>query len=299
MAIFIPIEAELTSGPDGQVKDQAIQIFNRVQKEIRMELRIGVSQPIESVSQLHDAYQESLLTLQLTPAGEIYYYKDLLPELAVNQKGHEDWLESSFLQAVRQADAELSSHYFNQLIQTLETGDQFNLAKTQSKMIEWLVLAARQSDKPGSNPIAALDYTPLLTCQNLDELRLRALDKIRELSVQFSGMSGRPVGDLIMQAQKYISENFAGNISLESVAEEIALSPQYFSRLFSSRAGRTFIDYLTELRINKACQLLLEGKLSIKEICSAVGYTDPNYFSRIFKKYIGLTPTEYKQNVLW
>jgi two-component system response regulator YesN len=114
------------------------------------------------------------------------------------------------------------------------------------------------------------------------------------MTVQFSGTHDRPVSDIIAAARSYIEANFAGNISLESVAESIALSPPYFSRLFSSQAGKTFIDYLTDLRMAKACQLLREGKLSIKEISSAIGYSDPNYFSRIFKKIIGQTPSEYR-----
>ena len=119
-------------------------------------------------------------------------------------------------------------------------------------------------------------------------------DKIHDLAIQMSGARGRPVSDIIAAAKKMIDENFAGNISLESVAESIALSPHYFSRLFSSQVGKTFIDYLTDLRMAQACQLLREGRLSIKEVSSAVGYTDPNYFSRIFKKIIGQTPSEYR-----
>jgi beta-lactam-binding protein with PASTA domain len=64
---------------------------------------------------------------------------------------------------------------------------------------------------------------------------------------------------------------------------------------FKNKTGVNFIDYLTNIRIERAKELLADSDVSIKEICSEVGYADPNYFSRIFKKVTGVTPTEYKE----
>ena len=72
-------------------------------------------------------------------------------------------------------------------------------------------------------------------------------------------------------------------------------SPYYFSKLFKNKTGVNFIDYLTNIRIEKAKTLLADSDKSMKEICVTVGYSDPNYFSRIFKKVTGVTPTEYKE----
>ena len=75
------------------------------------------------------------------------------------------------------------------------------------------------------------------------------------------------------------------------------ISPYYFSKLFKEETGENFIEYLTSLRINKAKELIQNSSLSMKEICAEVGYADPNYFSRIFKKNVGATPTEYKEGL--
>lgn len=294
LVVFVPIEAELTSSLNNQAPELARQIFSRVERDCGSELRMGVGSPIESVSQFHDAYQESILTLQQTPAGEIRFFKDLLPTMIANEKGHFEWLETSFLQAIRQGDFDLASQYLSQLLSSLDTDEENGLAKIRSKVLEWLVLAGRQFDTPVDSGSNGPDYTAVLSSGTLVDLRQSALDKVRELTVQYSGVRGRPVSDIIASARNYIDANFAGNISLESVSESISLSAPYFSRLFSSQVGKTFIDYLTDLRLAKACQLLREGKLSIKEISSAIGYSDPNYFSRIFKKIIGQKPSEYR-----
>lgn len=94
----------------------------------------------------------------------------------------------------------------------------------------------------------------------------------------------------------FINNNFNKDITLDSLAEEVGLSPQYISRLFKEEFGENFVDYFTKKRINFARELLMTGNKSIGEIGLAVGYGDVNYFCRVFKKVTGLTPKQYKLN---
>lgn len=75
------------------------------------------------------------------------------------------------------------------------------------------------------------------------------------------------------------------------------ISPYYFSKLFKQETGENFIEYLTEVRLRNARELLKDSGLSIKVICVESGYSDPNYFSRIFKKYEGVTPSEFRERL--
>jgi two-component system, response regulator YesN len=102
---------------------------------------------------------------------------------------------------------------------------------------------------------------------------------------------------VLQRALHYIGQKYKEDISMEQSAEYVNLSPHYFSKLFKQHAGETFIDYVTRLRINEAKLLIAEKRLSLKEICYEVGYKDPNYFSRVFKKATGLTPSEYRQQI--
>ncbi|WP_339320422.1 response regulator [Paenibacillus sp. FSL R10-2734] len=96
------------------------------------------------------------------------------------------------------------------------------------------------------------------------------------------------------RAKQYIQERFTDDLSLEDVADFVHLNPHYFSKIFKQQCGETFIDYVTRLRIEKAILLMNTRKLSLKEVCFEVGYKDPNYFSRVFKKITGVAPTWYK-----
>lgn len=96
------------------------------------------------------------------------------------------------------------------------------------------------------------------------------------------------------RARQYIQERFAEELSLDEVADHVHLNSFYFSKIFKQQVGETFIDYLTGLRIARAKELIAEGELSLKEICYRVGYKDPNYFSRVFRKVTGIAPSDYR-----
>lgn len=105
-------------------------------------------------------------------------------------------------------------------------------------------------------------------------------------------------GTLIDEAKRYIAENFGSNeFSLNVIASHIGVSPSYFSSIFKQETGQSFIEYLTKVRIDKACELLKCTTLRTSEIGERVGYNDPHYFSATFKKITGMSPKEYKNGI--
>lgn len=108
-------------------------------------------------------------------------------------------------------------------------------------------------------------------------------------------ISGTRYSDIIRKAQRQIQEDYMSeDISLNSVAAEVCMSPSYFSTIFSKEMGKTFIEYLTEVRMEKAKEYLACSTMKTSEIGYAVGYKDPHYFSFLFKKTQGCTPKEYR-----
>ena len=107
-----------------------------------------------------------------------------------------------------------------------------------------------------------------------------------------------PKDDIIGRVVDYLKTNFKEPITLESTAERFSLNSSYLSRLFKSECGENFIDYLTRIRIEKASRLMLNPHLKTYEIAEIVGYENTNYFSKVFKKNIGLSPTEYREKFI-
>lgn len=96
-------------------------------------------------------------------------------------------------------------------------------------------------------------------------------------------------------AKEYIHENYANDkLSLNMVAKQVNVSPNYFSRIFSRETGCTFTEYLTKIRMEKAKERLMCTNHKATEIAYEVGYKDSHYFSYLFKKTVGCTPREYR-----
>ncbi len=98
----------------------------------------------------------------------------------------------------------------------------------------------------------------------------------------------------IEAACAYLEKNFMSDITLEEAAGEAGLSSFYFSKLFKKVKNITFIEYLTSLRIEEAKKLLKETNMSIREVSENIGYGDQNYFTRVFKKVTGMSPSVYR-----
>lgn len=116
-----------------------------------------------------------------------------------------------------------------------------------------------------------------------------------------SGTRWRPTPAVLRAVERgkaYLREHYADeDLSLERVAQEVALTPYYYSKIFSRVVGETLVDHITGVRVEEAKKMLSDPAVSIKEACFAVGYNDPNYFSRVFKKVTGQTPTEFRSQL--
>ncbi len=98
----------------------------------------------------------------------------------------------------------------------------------------------------------------------------------------------------IERAKQWLKDHYDEQFTLQEVAEHVHLSPAYFSNLFKITTGFSFVDYVTRLRMEKAMSLLIQKRYSLKEISYMVGYNDPNYFSRVFKKHYQVAPSQFQ-----
>ncbi|MFV0362199.1 MAG: response regulator [Suipraeoptans sp.] len=96
----------------------------------------------------------------------------------------------------------------------------------------------------------------------------------------------------------YIEDNYRDDISLQNIAGHMRYSDAYFCNMFKHCFEKSFTTYLSEFRINKAKGLLKDVTINMKNVSKEVGFRDSNYFARVFKRHIGITPSEYRSEVL-
>ncbi|QGQ96071.1 response regulator [Paenibacillus psychroresistens] len=101
-------------------------------------------------------------------------------------------------------------------------------------------------------------------------------------------------GDVVGKIKLYIAEHLADDLSLTNLADQVYLNPEYLSRLFKQSEGMTITEYITELKIRKAKELLSQPELYIQDIAKSMGFSTAGYFTRFFKKETDLTPQEFR-----
>ncbi len=136
----------------------------------------------------------------------------------------------------------------------------------------------------------------IISFNSVDEIRRFLVDyfyRIVDGNARFEGKRNQ----MIMQrAKRFIDRNYAKAISLEDVAEYVGLSPTYFSKLFRTEQEQTFINYITDIRIEHSIRLLKESECKIAEISEKVGLGCSTYFISLFKKKTGMSPNEYRKS---
>jgi two-component system response regulator YesN len=123
----------------------------------------------------------------------------------------------------------------------------------------------------------------------------------RLLGKLFDGVAANPQKSsniMIEKAKLYIETNYHQDLSLDDVAAQVFLHPIYFSRFFKRETGERFIDYITQLRMNKAIELLIENKYKVYEISAMVGYRSDKYFAKLFKQHTGYSPRDYLKYIM-
>ncbi|CAM3191916.1 response regulator [Paenibacillus lupini] len=125
--------------------------------------------------------------------------------------------------------------------------------------------------------------------QILESYLLAVCERIREKR------TGK-VANLVERVKAIIDRNYAnGNLTVTDIGKEVFLTPTYVSLLFKQESGQTVGEYMTQVRVEKAKEMLRDPQYKFYDICYAIGYTDPSYFTKLFKKMTGLTPSGYRE----
>ena len=226
-------------------------------------------------------------------------FQEFNDQAGENLTNHEDWETRCELRhAVSTADSfESLQPMFTVYSEEIFSSSPFHVAK--ARMVEFFILLLddfyRSLGKDAEKHLLfdpAGEITPITSRGEFDAWAGRALRTLIEaenlyLKKQFPSVLNR--------AMYYVQGNYDKPLQLSDVADFCRISSGYLSRLFSEHLGLSFVDYLTSVRMKVAEELLIENRCSVKEIAYAVGYQDPNYFSRIFRKQKGITPTSYLQ----
>lgn len=139
------------------------------------------------------------------------------------------------------------------------------------------------------------EYHKIMACQSLDRMMEQLMVVLKRICLFLEENAGASQ-DTVEYAKTYIKEHYSNaKLSLDMVASAAGISPTYLSALFKQNAGKSFVSYLTETRLSHARRLLQGGDYRSYEVAYMCGYDNPTYFSTIFKRYAGISPSAYRK----
>ena len=207
--------------------------------------------------------------------------------------------EKELLAKVKLGDVREANAVLNDLLGYVLFSEGNSLEVVNTRAIELCALLSRTAIEGGAptDTILKLNNHFLQNLQQIDTIDTLC-QKLQEIVESFSESMFNYIpsknSEIIKKAMLYMSEHFSSPITLEEVAAHVHLHPSYFSTLFKSSTGSSFKEYLNMVRIEESKRLLANTDYSIIDIAVATGFEDQSYFSKVFKKYTGLTPKQYR-----
>ena len=258
--------------------------------------RIGIG-GVRKIKNARESYEEAIKALYATD-GSVAHADDL-PITVTYEESYPADLENEIFAKLKDKDMDgcmICSERFFDWMKDKYSDDVLSI---KLKSLEFVLRAESDMYRSGGHTYefeSRKDYlSTLMSIDGYDNLKQWFVDKMRNAVSNMSTGPSDHTHYLIKKAYDFIDDNFSRDVSLNEISEELNISSYYFSKLFKDETGEGFVEYLTKRRIEKAKEMLRDPEKSIKEVGSECGYVDPNYFSRIFKKSTGMTPTEYKE----
>ena len=173
----------------------------------------------------------------------------------------------------------------------------------KTRIVELVVIISRAAVDGGADLSFILHknslfYLELLKITNTDELCLWSRDMLETFMNQIDHNKDQKNLQAIQRAAEYIRDNFRNKITIDDIARAVYLSPCYVSRIFKQGLGCTLMEYLTQVRVEEAKTMLKNPKYNVMQVAEESGFEDPAYFTRVFKKLEGITPSKFKQHIL-
>ncbi|GGH78203.1 two-component system response regulator YesN [Pullulanibacillus pueri] len=291
----IPVFVLRKKVTDVTYQSEAVQLAKAFLREFdqhfsEAQINVGMGTPVASANDFASSYNEALIALEHTNENvrSSYYHSSFNKHQ--QQPTIDFQTEQALITAVKNGEVEHVPAVFQAYFLTLEEHLKGDIDRIGESVWElWVVLSRMLKDMGISLPL--LKPSSL----SLGQLKDTARAYLVKIAEEISSWREQDMEGLLYQAKEYIDSHYTESLSLEDVANHVQLSPYYFSKLFKENYEMTYIEYLTKQRIEHAQNLLKTTELSQKEICYQVGYHDPNYFSRVFKKWTKQSPREYRR----
>lgn len=290
---------------EGNTQTGLINVFSDICKESRRVLEvvitIGVGHSCSTLEEISRSYQNAVDALgyrAIVGGGKTIYINDMEPvsrgKLELDSKS-----ESELISAVKFGNRESISSEIRTLISRMDDvrvhARQYQLYMLS--IVNCLTRLMQQHDLNLEEMFGGQDSYGEILAGNRprEEFAAWVIPIACRMNEAMNRERDNTTRKAVLEAKEYIRENYSNpELSVEMLCRYLHMSPAYFSTVFKKETGQTYVNYLTEVRLNKAVELLNTTEDKTYVIAQKVGYQEQNYFSYVFKKQYGVSPTKYR-----
>jgi len=298
IVVFFPFEKDIN--PEKCRKESKI-IANEMIRKIKLvrnlDIACGIGSLYLNLEELRKSFEEARQSVSNSiKTGKCIHFKELNVSLQETDFEYPIQKERELINSIRSGNIEKISETYRE-VSSLIFNNRFEYEAIREYLMQLLAIIKRTMLEMGIGSLKVISLGGIAETKNFmkeEDLKYwfeMVINTITGIIFEFKESKENV---MVTKMYSFINSNFTENISLDTLAEEFSLSTQYISKIFKDEYGKNFIDYLTEKRIDFAKELFRDKNISIKEVSKKVGYEDPNYFCRIFKKNTGQTPKDYK-----
>ncbi|MFW5987959.1 MAG: helix-turn-helix domain-containing protein [bacterium] len=283
------------------LRQTAEQMVEDIRRKTDFTITIGIGSYYDDPRMVDRSYYEALGAIRnsiLVGKKSVIHWED------IKNNDYEDVaypydIETKLIEKLKTAKTEQLSELIDTFFENWQLDDNFDSMMVKSRILELLGVLSRSAVEAGAKYI---DISPLNYKYTQELFKISTINALKKwlysLVIKFiekvDEVEEEDKEKIIYDGVKYIQSNFTDDISLTDAAAAASLSIHYFSRLFKKEMGCTFKEYLTELRMREAKKKLKNRDDNIANIAKAIGYNNPGYFSKVFKKYEGMPPSEFR-----
>ncbi len=228
----------------------------------------------------------------------IHYMKSL-DDKSSNVQSYPYEKEKLLLSKIALGDKHESQKILNEILGYVffSSGNDFDIIR--ARILELIVLLSRAAVEGGANveEIFGLNFrylSEIYQHKSVEELTFWLSKIMARFTDCVFNLADIRHKDTIYKAIDYIKRNYIEQITLEDVANYVFLNPSYFSKIFKNEMNCTFVSYVNKVRINASKSLLMNNSILLSDISTLVGFDDQSYFTKVFKKEVGITPGKFR-----